>query len=120
MLIAPLKSQNERLKEQLELLKSERANWREYESLKGTSTTSFKHKLLSNDQENELKEWMNANRLISRKEVEAFYTNLHKLGVGMKYTPKFMVNMDETFTSAIDYAGGTVYVPASMLAYESA
>eukprot|EP00727_Mastigamoeba_balamuthi_P011251 m51a1_g6749 hypothetical protein (231) ;mRNA; r:3212-17864 len=44
MLIATLKSQNEGLKEQLELLKSERANWREYESLKGTSTTPSKHK----------------------------------------------------------------------------
>eukprot|EP00727_Mastigamoeba_balamuthi_P011872 m51a1_g7307 hypothetical protein (296) ;mRNA; r:107581-108597 len=40
------------------------------------------------------------NGLISRKEVEAFYTNLHKLRVGTKYTPKFMVNMDETFTSS--------------------
>eukprot|EP00727_Mastigamoeba_balamuthi_P003307 m51a1_g12974 hypothetical protein (249) ;mRNA; f:810-3050 len=44
VLIATLKSQNEGLKVQLELLKSERANWREYESLKGTSTTPFKHK----------------------------------------------------------------------------
>eukprot|EP00727_Mastigamoeba_balamuthi_P002266 m51a1_g12036 hypothetical protein (218) ;mRNA; f:537-18142 len=44
VLIATLKSQNEGLKEQLELLKSEHANWREYESLKGTSTTPFKHK----------------------------------------------------------------------------
>eukprot|EP00727_Mastigamoeba_balamuthi_P014660 m51a1_g982 hypothetical protein (509) ;mRNA; r:434928-441171 len=45
VLVATLKSQNEGLKEQLELLKSERANWREYESLKGTSTTPFKHKV---------------------------------------------------------------------------
>eukprot|EP00727_Mastigamoeba_balamuthi_P014512 m51a1_g9686 hypothetical protein (224) ;mRNA; r:1313145-1328792 len=44
VLVATLKSQNEGLKEQLELLKSERANWREYESLKGTSTTPSKHK----------------------------------------------------------------------------
>eukprot|EP00727_Mastigamoeba_balamuthi_P001946 m51a1_g11749 hypothetical protein (563) ;mRNA; r:167521-189205 len=44
MLVATLKSQNEGLKEQLELLKSEHANWREYESLKGTSTTPSKHK----------------------------------------------------------------------------
>eukprot|EP00727_Mastigamoeba_balamuthi_P007867 m51a1_g3700 hypothetical protein (186) ;mRNA; f:394222-396802 len=44
MLVAMLKSQNEGLKEQLELLKSEHANWREYESLKGTSTTPSKHK----------------------------------------------------------------------------
>eukprot|EP00727_Mastigamoeba_balamuthi_P006714 m51a1_g2663 hypothetical protein (404) ;mRNA; r:652549-680377 len=36
VLVAMLKSQNEGLKKQLELLKSERANWREYESLKGT------------------------------------------------------------------------------------
>eukprot|EP00727_Mastigamoeba_balamuthi_P003790 m51a1_g13408 hypothetical protein (138) ;mRNA; r:68009-68422 len=43
VLIAMLKSQNEELKEQLELLKSERANWREYEPLKGSSTTSPKH-----------------------------------------------------------------------------
>eukprot|EP00727_Mastigamoeba_balamuthi_P002989 m51a1_g12688 hypothetical protein (83) ;mRNA; r:2195-3480 len=44
VLVATLKSQNEGLKEQLELLKSEHANWREYESLKGTSTTPSKHK----------------------------------------------------------------------------
>eukprot|EP00727_Mastigamoeba_balamuthi_P007658 m51a1_g3512 hypothetical protein (230) ;mRNA; f:888311-896174 len=44
VLIATLKSQNEGLKEQLELLKSEHANWRKYESLKGTSTTFSKHK----------------------------------------------------------------------------
>eukprot|EP00727_Mastigamoeba_balamuthi_P012349 m51a1_g7737 hypothetical protein (800) ;mRNA; f:179806-198508 len=43
VLVATLKSQNEGLKEQLELLKSEHANWREYESLKGTSTTPSKH-----------------------------------------------------------------------------
>eukprot|EP00727_Mastigamoeba_balamuthi_P012159 m51a1_g7566 hypothetical protein (661) ;mRNA; f:148535-164686 len=48
VLIAMLKSQNEGLKEQLELLKSEHANWREYESLKGTSTTPSKHKLQAN------------------------------------------------------------------------
>eukprot|EP00727_Mastigamoeba_balamuthi_P000532 m51a1_g10476 hypothetical protein (160) ;mRNA; f:242-5443 len=46
VLVATLKNQNEGLKEQLELLKSEHANWREYESLKGTSTTPFKHKWL--------------------------------------------------------------------------
>eukprot|EP00727_Mastigamoeba_balamuthi_P011673 m51a1_g7128 hypothetical protein (1438) ;mRNA; f:185953-223544 len=45
VLIAMLKSQNEGLKEQLELLKSEHANWREYKSLKGTSTTPSKHKV---------------------------------------------------------------------------
>eukprot|EP00727_Mastigamoeba_balamuthi_P003701 m51a1_g13328 hypothetical protein (160) ;mRNA; f:769-1926 len=45
VLIAMLKSQNEGLKEQLELLKSERDNWMEYESLKGTSTTPSKHKV---------------------------------------------------------------------------
>eukprot|EP00727_Mastigamoeba_balamuthi_P009973 m51a1_g5599 hypothetical protein (264) ;mRNA; f:677872-689834 len=44
VLVATLKSQNEGLKEQLELLKSEHANWREYEFLKGTSTTPSKHK----------------------------------------------------------------------------
>eukprot|EP00727_Mastigamoeba_balamuthi_P008058 m51a1_g3873 putative copper-transporting atpase ran1-like (212) ;mRNA; r:445994-447236 len=40
VLIATLKSQNKGLKKQLELLKSENANWREYESLKGSNTTS--------------------------------------------------------------------------------
>eukprot|EP00727_Mastigamoeba_balamuthi_P000737 m51a1_g10660 hypothetical protein (425) ;mRNA; r:47805-52249 len=45
VLIAMLKSQNEGIKKQLELLKSEHAKWREYESLKGTSTTPSKHKV---------------------------------------------------------------------------
>eukprot|EP00727_Mastigamoeba_balamuthi_P014387 m51a1_g9573 hypothetical protein (255) ;mRNA; r:926370-931929 len=45
VLVVMLKSQNKGLKEQLELLKSEHANWREYESLKGTSTSPSKNKL---------------------------------------------------------------------------